>query len=72
AGTLTTLAAAITHAVGAVMIDHFESGGTLQDLDRALLRRELCRGWRLLVELDRCAFVRSGCGPRSGLGVSAF
>ncbi len=55
AGTLSTLAAAITHAVGAVIIDHFESGGTLQDLDPELLRRhlrrELRRGWRLPVEL---------------------
>lgn len=54
AGTLSTLVAATTHAVGAVMIDHFESGGTLQDLDRELLRRhlrrELRRGWRLPVE----------------------
>lgn len=55
AGTLSTLAAAITHAVGAVFIDHFESGRTLQDLDRGVLRRhlrrELRRGWRLPVEL---------------------
>jgi len=55
AGTLSTLAAAMTHATGSVFIDHFEAGGTLQDLDlerlRPHLRRELRRGWRLPVEL---------------------
>lgn len=55
AGALSTLAAASVHAVGTVLIDHFESGGTLRDLDlkvlRPHLRRELRRGWRLPVEL---------------------
>ncbi len=55
AGTLSTLAAAMTHATGNVFIDHFEAGGTLQDLDlerlRPHLRRELRRGWRLPVEI---------------------
>ncbi len=48
AGGLSTLAAAVTYAHGRVLIDHFEAGGTFDDLRWALLKRrlrlELARG----------------------------
>jgi uncharacterized protein (DUF697 family) len=55
AGTLSTLSAAMTLATGTVFVEHFESGGTFDDLDREALRphlrRELRRSWRLAGEL---------------------
>jgi len=41
AGTLSTLAAALTYAHGQVLITHFETGGTFDDLRWSRLRRQL-------------------------------
>lgn len=41
AGTLSTLAVAITYANGRTLIEHFEAGGTLDDLTPAVFRRRL-------------------------------
>ncbi|ESQ11993.1 MAG: DUF697 domain-containing protein [Thiohalocapsa sp. PB-PSB1] len=41
AGTLSTLAAAMTYANGQVLIEHFEAGGTLDNLSPAVFRRRL-------------------------------
>jgi uncharacterized protein (DUF697 family) len=53
--TVSTLAAATTYAIGKVLVDHFDAGGTLQDVCPAAFRRqfrlELKRGRRTARDL---------------------
>jgi uncharacterized protein (DUF697 family) len=58
-GSIGVAGAATTHALGRVLVHHFEHGGTLLTLDlsrlRKRFRRELRRGWRVAAAAERSA-----------------